>query len=108
MSNTTLIVGNTYPVKDALRAMGGRWDAGAKGWRVPSERAAEAQALVAGAPRSAREPVSVSGETAIRGQHWSQRGHGPAVRLCAGGCGRRVSPRYAECYGCHRESLDAM
>lgn len=50
---TALITGNTYPVKDSLRAMGGRWDAAAKGWRVPASRAAEAQALVGGAPRSA-------------------------------------------------------
>lgn len=56
----------------------------------------------------AGEPLSFSGNPAIRAQHWSQRGHGPAVRLCAGGCGRRVGPRYAECYSCHQESVDAM
>jgi hypothetical protein len=55
-----------------------------------------------------REPLSVDGRPAIRAQHWSQRGHGPAVRLCAGGCGRHVGPRYAECYSCHQESLEAM
>jgi hypothetical protein len=55
MSTTqfVLITGNTYPVKDALRAMGGRWDAGVKGWRVPAEREAEARALLpAPAPRA--------------------------------------------------------
>lgn len=55
-----------------------------------------------------REPLCFSGEPAIRAQHWSQRGHGPAVRLCAGGCGRRVGSKYAECYSCHQESIDAM
>ena len=62
------------------------------------------------APASAvtREPVSIDGRPAIRAQHWSQRGQGPAVRLCAGGCGRHVRPRYAECYSCHQESVDAM
>lgn len=54
------------------------------------------------------EPLSLDGQPAIRAQHWSQHGHGPAVRLCAGGCGRRVGPRYAECYSCHQESLEAM
>lgn len=64
---------------------------------------------IADAPgASRREPLSVDGRPAIRGQHWSQRGHGPEVRLCAGGCGRRVSPRCAECYSCSRESLEAM
>jgi len=53
---TELITGNTYPVKDALRAMGGTWDSRAKGWRVPAEKAAEARELVAGAPKAARRP----------------------------------------------------
>jgi len=59
-------------------------------------------------PVRSREPLSIDGQPAIRAQHWSQRGHGPAVRLCAGGCGRHVGPRYAECYSCHQESIDAM
>ena len=54
------------------------------------------------------EPTTLSGETATVGQHWSSRGSGPTERLCAGGCGRRVGPRYAECYSCHQESIEAM
>jgi hypothetical protein len=42
----TRIVGNTYPVKDKLKAMGARWNAAAKCWMVPEAKAAEAQALV--------------------------------------------------------------
>ncbi len=44
---------NTYPGKDALGALGGRWDAAAKAWMVPSERAEEARKLV-GASKPAR------------------------------------------------------
>lgn len=44
---TVLITGNTFPVKDALKALGGRWDAANKGWRVPVAKAGEARALVA-------------------------------------------------------------
>ena len=40
------ITGNTYPVKDAIRAMGGRWNARAKAWEVPDELEAAARALV--------------------------------------------------------------
>jgi hypothetical protein len=50
MNETILITGDTYPHRDALRAMGGRWDAVARGWRVPASRAAEARALVPEAP----------------------------------------------------------
>lgn len=54
------------------------------------------------------EPLSVDGRPAIIGRHWSQKGHGPTTRLCAGGCGRRVSGKYAECFSCHQESIEAM
>ena len=46
------ITGNTYPVKDQLKALGGRWDADRKAWMVPEAKAAEAQALVHGAKSS--------------------------------------------------------
>lgn len=46
---TVLITGNTFPVKDQLKALGGKWDAAGKGWAVPEEKAEEARGLVAGA-----------------------------------------------------------
>lgn len=48
------ISGNTFPVKDQLRAMGGKWDPVFKTWSVPHDRAEEARRLVASAasPRS--------------------------------------------------------
>lgn len=45
-----LITGNTYPVREQLRALGGRWDPRAKGWRVPRWREAEARQLVGSQP----------------------------------------------------------
>lgn len=45
----TLITGNTYPVKEQIKALGGRWDASKQGWNVPDDKAAAAMALVAGA-----------------------------------------------------------
>lgn len=74
------------------------WSKGAKALHV----------ACSGGATVASGPLSLDGRPAKIGQHWSQRGHGPAVRLCAGGCGRRVGPRYAECYSCNQESLDAM
>ena len=46
------ISGNTYPVKDAIKALGGRWNGDRKVWMVPAEKADEARRLVAGAPQS--------------------------------------------------------
>jgi hypothetical protein len=45
------ITGNTYPVKDQLRAMGARWDADAKAWYcMKADIQAKAQALVGTVP----------------------------------------------------------
>lgn len=32
----TMWTGNTYPARDEIKALGGRWDAKEKGWRVPA------------------------------------------------------------------------
>lgn len=45
------ITGNTYPVKDQIKALGGRWNADAKAWMVPEDKADQARALVSGAPK---------------------------------------------------------
>jgi hypothetical protein len=43
----TLITGNTYPVKDQIKALGGvKWDRIRKGWLVPDDRAEAARRLV--------------------------------------------------------------
>jgi hypothetical protein len=55
-TTTTAINGNTYPVRQALRALGGRWDAAQRVWLVPAERAKEARALVAAAPHAPYSP----------------------------------------------------
>src|SRR5690606_13952379 len=43
------IGGNTYPVRDQLRDLGGSWDAGSKSWMVPASKADAARALVGSA-----------------------------------------------------------
>jgi hypothetical protein len=56
---TVLVTGNTYPVKDQIKALGAKWDAAAKGWRVPADKADAARALVGGTapkPSPARRP----------------------------------------------------
>jgi hypothetical protein len=51
-TQTVAITGNTYPVKDALRAMGARWNPDQKAWMVPAAKADAARKLVAAAPAS--------------------------------------------------------
>jgi len=52
------ITGNTYPVKDRIKALGGRWDAGRKAWMVAADKEAQARAIVASAPQSVRPRFS--------------------------------------------------
>ena len=50
------ITGNTYPVRDQLKGLGGRWNAGAQGWDVPEDKADQARAIVAAAGPSTYVP----------------------------------------------------
>jgi len=52
----TTITGNTYPVKDAIKVLGGRWNSVAKGWDVPDDKAEQVRALVAAAGPSTYTP----------------------------------------------------
>lgn len=47
------ISGNTYPVKDALKAIGAKWDADNKCWTITSTKVDEARKIVANAPEQA-------------------------------------------------------
>lgn len=55
-----LITGNTFPVKDELKALGGKWSKRQRGWLVPSTVAEQAQALVDSAPVSERPSKSIT------------------------------------------------
>lgn len=52
MTKRIAIIGNTYPVKEQLKALGGRWDADQRAWMVPAEKAEQARSLVTSAPTS--------------------------------------------------------
>lgn len=91
MATTTamvLITGNTYPVKEQIKAMGGRWDADAKGWRVPADKAEEAMALVSATPKQPKKFTP---------------------RKCCN-CGGPVRPGYFKCRDCyyHDKECDEM
>jgi hypothetical protein len=61
------ITGNTYPIKDQLKALGGKWSLDSKCWMVPASHAAQAQAIVpaAKAPAQKRMVGDVSGILAL-------------------------------------------
>lgn len=57
------ITGNTYPVKDQIKALGGKWDAASKSWMVPDDKADQARALLPAAPVKQNTYRSVSSNT---------------------------------------------
>jgi len=45
----TAITGNTYPVKDSLKALGARWNPDQKAWMIDDSKADQARKIVADA-----------------------------------------------------------
>ena len=50
------VTGNTYPVKDQLHALGGRWNPDKKGWDVPDDKYSEAVKIVGGGSSASKKP----------------------------------------------------
>ena len=46
----TAITGNTYPVREHLKALGAKWDPEQKAWMVPDEQAEKAREIMRNAP----------------------------------------------------------
>lgn len=77
------VSGNTYPVKDKIKTLGGRWDADRKAWMVPASNAEAARALV---------PAYKPAPNHTHAAAFSQAGHdahGPGTYECED-CGDRV------------------
>jgi hypothetical protein len=71
----TKITGNTYPVKDQLKALGGKWNAASKCWEVPADRAEQAWALVGGEPAVAKPAAPEEYVNAVVGEFRGQPVH---------------------------------
>lgn len=88
------VTGNTYPVRDILRNMGGRWNPTQKYWEVPDDKLEEANKAVANQPKS--EPTKTD-RIAMAARH---RGETPGV--CSM-CGEKCKYPYTECWDCKEE-----
>lgn len=61
------ITGNTYPVKDQLKALGARWNPDQKAWMVSEDKAEQARQIVAGAgPKKQYAPRQIAGASYTR------------------------------------------
>jgi len=103
---TTLITGNTFPVKDALKELGGRWNPALKGWMVPTANASAATALVdlAGGPKAPKTPWKrAAGFPRRGGSKWGRRPTSNVTRFSSGAeivTNRNGRCEDAPCCGC--------
>ena len=101
MADTVLITGNTFPVKEAIKLLGGRWDSKAKGWLVPADKAEEARALVTGA--GPKRPAHTGSWTGYRGRGGRRRYGSTYTRFSSGAevfTNRSGRCEDAPCCGC--------
>lgn len=94
---TVTITGNTYPVRDKIKALGGRWNPTAKGWDVPANQADAAKVLVSSASAQPKKELSRSDIIAI-----AIRKRGGTPGIC-GMCGAKCKYPYDECWDCKEE-----
>jgi hypothetical protein len=90
------ITGNTYVVKEQLKALGGRWNPDRKLWEIPDDKWEEAERIVKAAPVD-RKPLFWTDIIAIAVR---KRGGTPGV--CSE-CGAKCKYPYDECWDCHEE-----
>ena len=98
---TVAITGNTYPVKDQIKALGGRWNADSKAWMVPADKADAARRLVSSAPSSPRRNFGAVGSYRTIGARMeSRRASGWTGCSCGSIEGR---PRNSDCASCQHD-----
>jgi len=99
--STVAITGNTYPVKEQIKALGGRWNADQKAWMIPADKADAARKLVAGASKSSNG--SRFGSYATIGARQESRMARTGWRGCS--CGSiEGQPRRSDCWSCKHDS----
>lgn len=100
--NTVAITGNTYPVKEQIKALGGRWNADCKAWMVPADKADAARKLVSSAPKSSYSRSSSYGSYRTIGERQQSRMSRTGWTGCS--CGSiEGRPRDSDCASCQHD-----
>ena len=101
--NLVAISGNTYPVKEQLKALGARWNGDAKAWMVAPDKAEQARQIVSGAgPKKAHSGASRYGSYATIGPRQNERMRRTGWTGCS--CGSiEGHPRSSYCAQCQHD-----
>lgn len=98
------ITGNTYPVREQLKALGARWNAADKAWMVTPDKADAARRIVGGAgPKKPYAGASQYGSYSTIGQRQNARMRSTGWTGCS--CGSiEGHPRSSDCASCQHDS----
>lgn len=102
--NLVAITGNTYPVKEQLKALGARWNAENKAWMVTPANADAARKIVAsaGAAKPRYANARRYGSYATIGQRQNERMSRTGWTGCS--CGSiEGRPRSSDCSSCQHD-----
>jgi len=91
------ITGNTYPLRDRIKSLGGKWNAQAKGWDVPDVNVAEIKKLMEAQAKQPQQPMTTTQRIAAAAR---KRGETPGI--CSS-CGDKCKFPYTECWDCKQE-----
>lgn len=69
-----ILEGNTYPIRDVIKARGGKWMPNAKVWKVPDEHYEELAAMIKPCGKSEYKSSASkkAGEEHFQGQLWEE------------------------------------
>ena len=103
------ITGNTYPVKEQLKALGAKWNQDCKAWQIDSAKLGQAEAIVRGQTPAQAGKCSKCG-TAVKAPYticWNCR---PAPTTCKQ-CGCRADRwnkiyKNGVCRNCYRDDAE--
>lgn len=115
----TTILGNTWPVKDRLKSLGGRWNSTARGWDVPDSKADEARALVAGSRVHPKEEIETTVALTPEPERnwsdeqknifeWFKSGGGSLLVRARAGTGKTTTIKHAFMFAPETEMLYAV
>ena|ERR1700722_4324901 len=95
----TALLGNTYPIKDKLKDLGGKWDKDRKLWLVPDDKFKEASEIL---KDSSLNPTAKKELTKMDIIAIAVRKRGGTPGICFA-CGGKCKYPYDECWDCKEE-----
>jgi hypothetical protein len=97
LANLVKIEGNTYPVKESLKALGAKWNPDIKSWMIDPAKMEQANQIVKNAPPQEKKQLTSEDFVAMRA-----RKNGETPGVCSA-CRAKCKYPWTECWDCREE-----